>query len=148
MLYYEKVTEERIKRVERKVFFQRLAVIAIPVALTILTVVLYPSIFWLAERFPPCIFYKLTGLLCPGCGNTHSVLALLQGNLLGSIQANMVPVLGVIFAVLGYFELLLRVFGKKIKLVPRSKKFYLILGILAALYFVLRNLPFFWFLHI
>jgi len=26
----------------------------------------------------PCLFYKLTGLHCPGCGNTRAALALLR----------------------------------------------------------------------
>ena len=26
----------------------------------------------------PCVFYELTGLRCPGCGNTRAVLALLH----------------------------------------------------------------------
>ena len=26
----------------------------------------------------PCVFYQITGLLCPGCGNTRAALALLR----------------------------------------------------------------------
>lgn len=37
----------------------------------------------------PCFFYELTGLKCPGCGMTHSVIALLHGDILGASEHNM-----------------------------------------------------------
>lgn len=46
---------------------------------------------WLfMQRFPdvvsafyvPCLFHKLTGLYCPGCGGTRAVIALLKGKFL------------------------------------------------------------------
>ncbi|HEY4330784.1 MAG TPA: DUF2752 domain-containing protein [Phycisphaerae bacterium] len=33
----------------------------------------------------PCAFHKMTGMPCPGCGLTRSVLALLHGNMTDSI---------------------------------------------------------------
>lgn len=32
----------------------------------------------------PCIFFQETGLYCPGCGGTRSVLSLLKGNIIQS----------------------------------------------------------------
>lgn len=37
-----------------------------------------------ADCMPPCIFRKLTGLYCPGCGGTRAVRFLLQGKFLKS----------------------------------------------------------------
>lgn len=34
---------------------------------------------------PPCLFYKLTGFYCPGCGGTRSVHALLSGHIVQSV---------------------------------------------------------------
>lgn len=36
----------------------------------------------LLHRLNPCIFHKLTGLYCPGCGGTRATLSLLQGHAL------------------------------------------------------------------
>lgn len=37
----------------------------------------------------PCVFHRLTGLYCPGCGNTRAVLALLRGDLAGMLRWNL-----------------------------------------------------------
>ncbi|MBN8456542.1 MAG: DUF2752 domain-containing protein [Verrucomicrobia bacterium] len=37
---------------------------------------------------PPCPWLSVTGLPCPGCGMTHGVFALLRGDWLGSVRAN------------------------------------------------------------
>lgn len=42
-------------------------------------------LFWLSLTGKiPCMFQKLTGLYCPGCGGTRAVKALLRGNILVS----------------------------------------------------------------
>lgn len=39
---------------------------------------------FLKQYLPPCMFLKLTGLYCPGCGGTRAVLALFKGKVLSS----------------------------------------------------------------
>jgi len=38
----------------------------------------------------PCIFYKLTGLYCPGCGITRSLLALIKFDLYQAFRYNII----------------------------------------------------------
>lgn len=34
----------------------------------------------------PCLFRKMTGLLCPGCGVTHMCICLMQGDIAGAAK--------------------------------------------------------------
>ena len=40
----------------------------------------------------PCVFRVITGLLCPGCGMTHALIALIHGNFIGAFQYNVLSV--------------------------------------------------------
>ena len=88
----------------------------------------------------PCMFYKLPGLLCPGCGNTRAVNHLVHGRLWLAFRSN--PDLPFLIAVpLGfYIELIADIFGKKVKLVPRSMWLWGAVIALYAVFFVLRNI--------
>ncbi len=37
----------------------------------------------------PCLFHRLTGLSCPGCGNSRAALALMQLDLAGALGHNL-----------------------------------------------------------
>lgn len=36
----------------------------------------------------PCVFYKITGIQCPGCGNTRAVLSLVRGDIKAAFEYN------------------------------------------------------------
>jgi hypothetical protein len=40
------------------------------------------------SAYPQCIFNRLTGLYCPGCGGTRAAYLLLHGQFLDAIRAN------------------------------------------------------------
>ncbi len=98
-----------------------------------------PLLTALGGRLPPCTFRLFTGLLCPGCGNTHAVLALLEGNVLTSLFYNPFPLCLAVFLLLFYTEVALRLFHRQVRLFPRSLAFWLTFVGLFLAYALLRN---------
>ena len=41
-----------------------------------------------SKWLPKCLFHEVTGLFCPGCGNTRALHALLHGQILVSLRYN------------------------------------------------------------
>ena len=83
---------------------------------------------------PPCIFYKLTGLYCPGCGSGRALRALLTADVATAFRMNplgfiLIPVVTVLY--------LMRPQVLRRRLVQIS------LLILLVAYAVLRNLPYY-----
>jgi hypothetical protein len=75
------------------------------IAMTATVAIAVPALilaFWAIWRFdpseyaifPPCLFHKLTGLHCPGCGGTRAAHALLHGDLLAAVRFNALLVVG------------------------------------------------------
>lgn len=115
------------------------AVILLPIFAAAAAFLLLPLVPKIAELLPPCTIHLYTGLLCPGCGNTRAVTALADFDLITSVRYNPIPLICVILAALYYTELVLYVFGKHKKLVPRKWSFWLIFVILFLIYCVVRN---------
>ena len=92
--------------------------------------------------YPPCIFYALTGLHCPGCGTLRAVHQLLHGNLIAAFGYN--PYTMLALPIIGYAflsALLLSTYGKRLPTVFFHPA--LIWGLLVAVlsFWVLRNVP-------
>ncbi|WP_394993457.1 DUF2752 domain-containing protein [Emticicia sp.] len=87
--------------------------------------------------FYRCLFYKTTGLYCPGCGGQRAFHELLHGNFIKAFNYNLLiylvlPLVGIKF----YEEI-----GEK-KLMPSflfSRRFIIILVIFVAIFTVCRN---------
>ena len=58
----------------------------------------------LKNLLSPCYFREITGFYCPGCGNTRSVLALLNGDILSSLRYNLAPITILVLLFLVYIE--------------------------------------------
>ena len=112
----------------------------VPIALMF---VFREQIIRLSQTFPKCIFYALTGYYCPACGNTRSVLALINGNILVSLHYNIVPVFLFLVILCFYIENAFSLFGRKIIIFPRSDKLLYSLTGFFVFYFIIRNfIPF------
>lgn len=97
--------------------------------------------FWrhISGKFPECIFLKITGYYCPGCGNTRSLLAFLHGDIIGALHNNITPILLFALLLLLYVEFLFSVSGRTIKLLPRNGFFWgNFIGAVLS-YYVVRN---------
>ena len=62
---------------ENKGFYKRLGILLLGFAAALTVTIL---LYILAQKNIgiPCLFYRLTGLKCPGCGNTRAALSLLR----------------------------------------------------------------------
>ncbi|WP_429143824.1 DUF2752 domain-containing protein [Anaerotaenia torta] len=89
---------------------------------------------------PACSLYSRFHLLCPACGNTRSVTALLHGDIAEALHYNPVPALLALLILLAYIEFAAHSFGRNLRILPRSLSFYLVLIALLVVYFIARNL--------
>lgn len=94
---------------------------------------------------PRCGFYWLTGLYCPGCGDTRASYALLHGDVLEATRQNAFFVLALPFLLFWAGRSWIQwIFLDFLKPLPFRWKRGYSLGIVGALvaFWVLRNLPF------
>ncbi len=97
-----------------------------------------------AGFFPVCPLYYLTGIHCPGCGLTRGFHALFHGDVLTALHFNaLLPAYALVFGFMLVSMILVAVRGRGLswRIVPPSAMYGIL--ILAAVFFVLRNLPFY-----
>jgi hypothetical protein len=97
--------------------------------------------------YPICLFHKLTGWNCPGCGGTRAVYALLHGDWRLALKDNALFVVLLAAAVARSVWFVV----KKIQRQPSGQQFFPVnflwaLLAVAVIFTVLRNLPAFAFL--
>ena len=87
----------------------------------------------------PCIFHKITGLYCPGCGITRMIISTINFKFYQAFRYNpLMFILTPFFA--GYYLFYYIYWLKDKKIVINNKIWYLILTFV-ILYAVLRNIP-------
>lgn len=69
------------KKEEKTLYWICVSLLFMSVLLVVLTRILGIS---LADVMPGCLFLRLTGYYCPGCGGTRAVMSLFQGDFLHS----------------------------------------------------------------
>jgi len=81
----------------------------------------------------PCIFNKITGLDCPGCGMTRAALSLLDGNIYQAFRWNML--IFILIPLYSIYTILINIE----KLTKWGKALELSMLALAIIFFILRN---------
>ncbi|MCK8680494.1 DUF2752 domain-containing protein [Streptomyces lichenis] len=93
-------------------------------------------------HYPVCPLFRLTGVLCPGCGGLRSAHAFIHGDLPAALGANAAAVLGyLVFAVGMVWWLTAAVRARPVR-VTIAPVWWWATGALLAVFAVVRNLPF------
>ena len=116
--------------------------IAVAVSAPTAVVLMYvfkEQILGIAPYFGVCTFYTLTGIYCPGCGNTRSVRAMFNLDFPLAVRNNAsLPFIALLLLCL-YIELVADIFGKRIKILPRKPWIWFTVLGLFGVYFIVRN---------
>ncbi|RLJ69002.1 uncharacterized protein DUF2752 [Lacinutrix venerupis] len=92
--------------------------------------------------FPKCIFYKTTGLHCPGCGSQRALHDVLQGNFIAGLKHNFLLILLIVVLIYKVALFTLEKFySKKYNSLLNNPKVLKAILIIIILYWVLRNIP-------
>lgn len=95
-----------------------------------------------SRLFPPCLFHKLTGLYCPGCGTLRALHQLLNGNVRQAFRLNPLMILAMPFVLYALTAQALQyLFNKKIPTVLPKPAWIWTLLVLIILYTIARNIP-------
>ncbi|MGA4848289.1 DUF2752 domain-containing protein [Streptomyces sp. G5(2025)] len=98
-------------------------------------------------HYPACPLLRLTGIYCPGCGGLRSAHAFAHGDLATALGANALAVAGYgLFAVLWSVWVVRVARGRPPRIDVRPAQLWGV-GVLVALFTLVRNLPFGSWLH-
>ena len=91
--------------------------------------------------YPVCVFHRVTGLLCPGCGTLRALHQLLHGHLVAAFRFNALFVLSI--PLVGAYGLRLACAQAARRPAPSLLPIWLWTALGAMILFgILRNLPF------
>lgn len=122
---------------------QRIFAGLVLLGVAIITVAVFISDPSQPHRFlPPCPFYTLTGLLCPGCGSGRAMINLFHGRFYAAWRMNPMALLLLPVPVLYVLNLIRAVLhGRSLPgLILPPKVVWTLSGIIIA-YGILRNIP-------
>ncbi len=108
-------------------------------AVVIAAVVIYANPPAQTKYYPPCIFKKLTGFDCAGCGSTRACYHLMHGNVLQAANYNSLLMLFIPLIIIGLVHIFT---GRFAVLWKKINKPYVFL-ILILLFWIIRNIPFY-----
>jgi len=94
------------------------------------------------QLFPPCLFHRLTGLSCPGCGMQRFVHALTHGRLAEAVGYNAyMPLLGIYVCLFILERLVLTgAAQQRLRTAVEGRTATTLLAVSVPIWFVVRNL--------
>lgn len=95
----------------------------------------------LESRFmPQCVFYKITGLKCIGCGSQRMAHSLLHGDFVGAFKSNVLAFISLPFILFLIWVEMQRKKRPRLYAKVYSTPLIIVVGVVMALWFILRNL--------
>src|SRR5688572_958692 len=115
--------------------------LAVAIAGSLLYFYLDPSY---SRYFPPCVFYKLTGWYCPGCGSQRAFHDLLHGDVLEAAGHNILFVLFVPLMIFAAVAAINNIFRKRRmqQAVFYSALFARAVLVVVLAFWLFRNVPY------
>ncbi|MFJ9078046.1 DUF2752 domain-containing protein [Streptomyces sp. NPDC102278] len=93
-------------------------------------------------HYPVCPLFRLTGILCPGCGGLRSAHAFAHGDLLTALGANAAAVVGyLLFAAFTAVWLVRAARGAPAPRIALKPAYWWVFGVLMLTFAIVRNLP-------
>lgn len=92
--------------------------------------------------YPSCLFHRLTGLNCPGCGSLRAMHALLHGHLLAALRDNVIFVTALPFLAYHFFRHFAAWTAGRSLPWPALRPRHVVIGVAVLVVFAaLRNIP-------
>jgi predicted membrane protein len=115
--------------------------------LIIAVVLTVPAVYFFFDArkglFPQCPFYFVTGFHCPGCGSQRALSALLHGDILQSLNYNLLMVFSLPLVIYSATVAVVNGFRNE-KIVQRffySPMFVKVVLAVVIIFFIARNIP-------
>lgn len=116
--------------------------------LTILCIVFLLFVLYFFDFKIPCVFHKITGFYCPGCGITRSLISLIKFEFYQSFRYN--PLVFILYPFLipySFYLIYIWIFDKEDKITKKiPQAIFIGIVIILLIYGVIRNIDFFDFL--
>ncbi len=109
---------------------------------TFIIILIYGILYLFTKKGFPCIFHKITGLYCPGCGITRMFISIFKLNIYQAFRYN--PLVFILL-IICLFYLLIDALKYKISKthIELPKSVYIVLLIIVIGFGILRNIPLF-----